>query len=277
MVPVSLAIPSLMPIIPIFNRYKFDGAFRASEPNLDSLYMQMDYASYRSFQTHLYDSIHLANDMKIFGLSEPTLFGKLCMMQDIEYHLKDLNDELMDSTDSYRENFLLSYLEGEKNLINDPVLGARVDKVYQEFLRKQAPYWEIPECRGKQVLDKILANYPGKYVYIDFWSTGCGPCVAGIKGLFNYGRNLMTGTFDNFALVFITSDPEQAYEPFRQEWLEGAQSYRISQDDYNALAGLFNFSAIPHHEMITPDGLAITNVVEMLGINPNDPEGKNNK
>lgn len=262
---------------PIFNRYKFDGAYRVSEPNLDSLYMQMDYASYRSFQTHLYDSIHLANDMSIFGLSEPTLFGKLCMMQDIEYHLQDLNDELMDSTDSYRENFLLSYLEGEKSLINDPVLGARVDKMYQEFLRKQAPYWEIPECRGKQVLDKILANYPGKYVYIDFWSTGCGPCVAGIKGLFNYGRNLMTGTFDNFALVFITSDPEQAYEPFRQEWLEGAQSYRISQDDYNALAGLFNFSAIPHHEMITPDGLAITNVVEMLGINPNDPEGKNNK
>ena len=272
---------SLMMILPhqwvIFNRYKFDGAFRTSEPNLDSLYMQMDYASYRSFQTHLYDSIHLANDMKIFGLSEPTLFGKLCMMQDIEYHLQDLNDELMDSTDSYRENFLLSYLEGVKSLINDPVLGARVDKMYQEFLRKQAPYWEIPECRGKQVLNKILANYPGKYVYIDFWSTGCGPCVAGIKGLFNNGRNLMTGTFDNFALIFITSDPEQAYEPFRQEWLEGAQSYRISQDDYNALAGLFNFSAIPHHEMITPDGLAITNVVEMLGINPNDPEGKNNK
>ena len=262
---------------PIFNRYKFDGAYRASEPNLDSLYMQMDYASYRSFQTHLYDSIHLANDMKIFGLSEPTLFGKLCMMQDIEYHLKDLNDELMDSTDSYRENFLLSYLEGEKSLINDPVLGARVDKMYQEFLRKQAPYWEIPECRGKQVLDKILANYPGKYVYIDFWSTGCGPCVAGIKSCFQYRHELMTGTFDNFALIFITSDPEQAYEPFRQEWLEGAQSYRISQDDYNALAGLFNFSAIPHHEMITPDGLAITNVVEMLGINPNDPEGKNNK
>ena len=84
----------------------------------------------------------------------------------------------------------------------------------------------------------------------------------------------MTDDHDKFVMVFITSDPEQAYEPFRKEWLEGAESYRISQDDYNSLAGLFNFSAIPHHELITPDGLAVTDVMEMLGINPNNPEGK---
>lgn len=269
---------SLMMVLPhqwvIFNRYKYDGAFCASEPRLDSLREQMAYPFFYALESYINDSVHLANDMKLYGASEPSLFGKLCMMEDIDYHLKVINDGLKDSTDSFREEYLLSYFAKTKSLLNDPVLEARADKIYQEFLRKQAPYWEIPECRGKEVLNGILANYPGKYVYIDFWSTGCGPCVSGIKSCFNYRRELMTGKFDNFALVFITSDPEQAYEPFRKEWLEGAESYRISQDDYNSLAGLFNFSAIPHHELITPDGLAVTDVMEMLGINPNNPEGK---
>lgn len=82
----------------------------------------------------------------------------------------------------------------------------------------------------------------------------------------------MTGKHDKFVMIFITSDPEEAYEPFRKEWLEGAESYRLSQDDYNVLAGMFNFSAIPHHEMITPDGRAVTNVPEMFVVNPDDPD-----
>jgi hypothetical protein len=38
------------------------------------------------------------------------------------------------------------------------------------------------------------------------------------------------------------------------------------------MAGLFNFSSIPHHELITPDGRAVTNVPEMSGIDPDNPE-----
>ena len=121
------------------------------------------------------------------------------------------------------------------------------------------------------MLKKILANYPDKYVYIDFWSTGCGPCVADIKSTVQNRYEIMTKKYDSFAMIFITSDPEQYYEPFCQEWLEGAESYRVSQDDYNALAGLFNFSAIPHHEMITPDGRAVTKVPEMFAVDPHNP------
>ena len=82
---------------------------------------------------------------------------------------------------------------------------------------------------GQEALLDILANYPGKYVYIDFWSTGCGPCVSGIKSTVENRHEIMTKKYDKFAMIFITSDPEQYYEPFRQEWLEGAESYRISE------------------------------------------------
>ena len=172
------------------------------------------------------------------------------------------------------DSVMSSYLGCLKKLLNDSNLEVVADRIYRDFMRKHSPYWELPECRGKEVLKGILASYPGKYVYLDFWSTSCGPCIAGIKDCFKYRRELITGQYDQFALVFITSDSERAYEPFRKEWLDGAQSYRISEDDWNALAGLFNFSGIPHHEMITPDGMAITDVVEMLEVDPNNPDPK---
>ena len=267
---------SLMLIMPvqwvIFNRYKYDRAFYKSVVNLDSLKGKVDDATLYALESYMTDSIHLANDMKLFGASEPSLFGKICMMQDIDRHLETLNTILILYAVANPDSVLTSYMTKMKGLLNDANLEARADRIYQDYFRKQVPYWDLPECRGKEVLKSILANYPGKYVYIDFWSTGCGPCISGIKRCYNNRRELMTGKHDKFVMIFITSDPEEAYEPFRKEWLEGAESYRLSQDDYNVLAGMFNFSAIPHHEMITPDGRAVTNVPEMFVVNPDDPD-----
>ena len=266
---------SLMMVMPhewvIFNRYKYDGAFYNFNIDLDSLVGVMDESSLYVLQKYLEDSVHLANDMKIYGADEPSLFAKLCMMQDVEDHFEGIDAYCKWRGITNTDSAIMNYKSMVESLLNDPVLEARVDLAYNDFKRKQAPYWELPECRGKEVLNRILANYPGKYVYIDFWSTGCGPCVSGIKSTVENRHEIMTKKYDKFAMIFITSDPEQYYEPFRQEWLEGAESYRISEDDYNALAGMFNFSAIPHHELITPDGLAVTKVPEMYVVDPDNP------
>lgn len=270
---------TLMLVMPqewvIFNRYKYDVAFYdTSELNFESMENSMSEGSQYALREFMEDSVHLANDMKVFGRSEPTLFGKICMMQDLEHTLGSLYTLLMFNKADNPDSVLMAYLAMEKRLLNDANLEKRADLIYQDFVRSREPYWELPDCRGTEILKTILSNYPGKYVYIDFWSVGCGPCVAGIKNLFNNNRKLMTGKHDKFAMIFITDDPEQVYEPFRKEWLEGAESYRIPVDDYNALAGLFHFSGIPHHELITPDGLVVSDVPYMMTVNPDNPEGK---
>ena len=267
---------TLMMIMPvewsIFNRYKYDLPFYSPDLVPVDSDNELDKATSFAWQHYLTDSTHLENDRKLFGLDEPSLFGKICVMQDISRHLDTLKTYLLHDGNANPEILLTSYLSKMKELMNDDNLAAQADLIYQDFIRTKAPYWNLPECRGTEVLKTILAKYPGKYVYLDFWSTGCGPCIAGIRNLFNSNRQLMTGSHDKFVIVFITDDPVQAYEPFRKEWLEGAQSYRVSKDDYNAMAGLFNFSSIPHHELITPDGRAVTNVPEMSGIDPDNPE-----
>ena len=263
---------SLMMIMPvqwsIFNRYKYDQPFYS--PAHVYAHDKPDIVSRFAWQYYRTDSTHLDNDRKLFGRDEPTLFGKVCVMQDIPAHLDTLKKYVLQEGNESPDLVLTSYMTKMKELFNDDNLSAQADMIYQDYIRTKTPYWDLPECRGTDVLKSILAKYPGKYVYLDFWSTGCGPCIAGIRNLFNTDRKLMTDDHDKFVMVFITSDPEQVYEPFRKEWLEGAQSYRVSQDDYNAMAGLFNFSSIPHHELITPDGRAVTAVPPMAAVNPDD-------
>ena len=267
--PANDTLMIIMPVQwPIFDRYKYDQPFYSQEVSADA---SLEMVSRSAMQHYLTRSKRLDNDRKLFGLDEPSLFGKICVMQDILPHLSYLKSSM--ETDEYADpEVLTSYMSKMKGLLNDTNLEDQADLIYQYFMRTKVPYWDLPECRGKEVLKSILAKYPGKYVYLDFWSTGCGPCIAGIKSLFNSNRQIMTDEHEKFVMVFITSDPVPNYEPFRKEWLEGAQSYRVSQDDFNAMAGLFNFSSIPHHELITPDGKAVTAVPPMSMVDPEDPE-----
>ncbi|MBO7437397.1 MAG: hypothetical protein J6T97_06230 [Bacteroidaceae bacterium] len=267
---------TLMVILPVewtlFDRYKYDQPFFA--PAVVTADDQPNAVFKYAWQAYLTDSTHLANDMKLFGLDEPSLLGKICVLQDMTRHLDSLKTIVSAEGGANTDAVLMSYLSKMKELINDDNLAALADLVYKDFIRTKTPYWDLPDCRGTEVLKSILAKYPGKYVYLDFWSTGCGPCMADIKNLYQNNHKLMTDDHDKFVMVFITDDPTYAYEPFRQEWLEGAQSYKVSKDDFNAMAGLFNFSAIPHHELITPDGRAVSAVPPMLTVNPENPEGK---
>jgi thiol-disulfide isomerase/thioredoxin len=270
------ASDTLMMLLPhqwvIFNRYRFDPSFNTGYPTLDSLDGLMPDYLIQILEYQQGATTDLENDRRVFGADKPSLLAKLCIMQRLEQELNSLNYCMQQAGCTNPDSVYAEYLSMFKSMLNDPNLEPRLDRRFIKYKRSLEPYWDLPECRGKEVLSRILAHYPSKYVYLDFWSTGCGPCVAGIKDCYNRKRSLMTGQYDKFALVFITSDPDQVYEPFRKEWLDGAQSYRVSQDDYNSLAGLFNFSGIPHHELITPDGRAVSKVPDMMGVDPESPD-----
>ena len=62
---------------------------------------------------------------------------------------------------------------------------------------------------------------------------------------------------DDIELVFITGDritPPEAYREYVDENLEGEVSYLLPKAQYVQLSTLFKFSAIPHNELVDPDG-----------------------
>ena len=95
-----------------------------------------------------------------------------------------------------------------------------------------------------------LAEFKGKYILLDFWSRGCGPCLQSIPEL----ERISTAYADRLAVVSISSDPEEGWKAFLKE--KGLKGYQWNElrNDGGGLAAAYRVQGIPHYVLIDPDG-----------------------
>ena len=161
-------------------------------------------------------------------------------------------------------NHFFIWLENEATVI--PQVMATFSHPYirekaELYCARQMAQTEIasPLPEGNSAADLIRSvaeRYPGRYLYIDFWGLGCGPCCAEIQGS-KEQRAEIAGR-DDVKLVFITqertAEGSEAYRKYVAEWLADEEAICVSDADFRRLQELFQFTGIPHHETITPDG-----------------------
>ena len=95
-----------------------------------------------------------------------------------------------------------------------------------------------------------LAEFKGKYILLDFWSLGCGPCLQSIPEL----ERISTVYADRLAVISISSDPEEVWKAFlKEKGLKGHQWNEL-RNDGGGLAAAYNVRGIPHYVLIAPDG-----------------------
>jgi thiol-disulfide isomerase/thioredoxin len=106
-----------------------------------------------------------------------------------------------------------------KSGITTPYLIKTGDQLLTEiFPDKQIAAKPLPKGPATQVFRKITDPYKGKILFVDFWATTCGPCVAGIKNMKSI-REKYQGNPD-FEFIFITderSSPLNNYNSFVKE------------------------------------------------------------
>jgi len=75
--------------------------------------------------------------------------------------------------------------------------------------RPAAPNFTLDDITGKKV---SLSDFKGKVVYIDFWATWCGPCLAEIP----HSKKLKDKFVGNDSIVFMYVSVDN--EDYIEEW-----------------------------------------------------------
>lgn len=96
-----------------------------------------------------------------------------------------------------------------------------------------------------------LAEFKGKYILLDFWGQGCGPCIQSIPEMEEVAELYK----DKMTVVAINGDPKEDWRSFVAErGMKGIQLNELRKGRNTGLAAQYRTAGIPHYVMIAPDG-----------------------
>ena len=95
-----------------------------------------------------------------------------------------------------------------------------------------------------------LAEFKGKYILLDFWTQGCGPCIASLPEI----KEISEAYSDSLVVVSISLDPEKLWKDYvTKEKLSGYQWNELAELE-SGLAMCYQVNGYPSYVLIAPDG-----------------------
>lgn len=95
-----------------------------------------------------------------------------------------------------------------------------------------------------------LSELKGKYILLDFWSSGCGPCVESIPEM----EKIMDMYKDKMTVVSISEDPKAIWIKYIEEKGMGGNQWNELRKGRTRLSASYQVNGIPHYVLIAPDG-----------------------
>ncbi len=190
----------------------------------------------------------LARDMKdsaaiALGIN-PSLVYDMIKVRSLPFAFTDLD-----------RNDARTLLTEMKSGISDPYLVHEAEKLYAQRYpdnRKQAR--ELPRDKAGDYFRQIIAPFKGKYIFVDFWGTYCGPCLAGIRNMKDTRERYRNSPDAEF--IFITSagdSSKAAYDKLVKEQ-NLINTFWLNPDDYLLMRQLFGFNGIPRYVLVDRKG-----------------------
>lgn len=111
------------------------------------------------------------------------------------------------------------------------------------------PSYEYFDKNGKSVR---ISDFAGKWVLVDFWSSGCGPCIKSVPELGAVSNEFK----EKLAVVSISLDSENP-------WKEASREHGIFWNDWNDPKGTsgsvraFGTNGIPTFVIVSPEGIIV--------------------
>ena len=217
------------------------------------------------------------------------LTAQLCMLNDMQNHFdlwrqnevaipiimadttitKAQRDSIAANTESVSNMYPL-YL----STFTHPYVRQKAEDFYQAQMAQTEMTSPLPDGPGAEIIRNIMAKYPGRYLMIDFWGMGCGPCRAAIES--SKAQRAEIAKRDDVKLIFLageqTAEGSEAYHKYVKEWLADEDAICVSNLDFRRLQELFMFNGIPHYETFTPDGHRVREDIQIHGLHNFDYE-----
>ena len=151
----------------------------------------------------------------------------------------------------FLDNIFSAYLRA----FSHPYVHQKAEQFYAYKMAQTELSSPLPDGLMADLIRHLCEKYPGKYLLIDFWGMGCGPC----RGAIQESKELRAkiAKRDDLKLIFIagerTKEGSEAYKKYVAEWLADEETVCVTNADFTRLQELFRFNGIPHYETITPD------------------------
>ena len=161
---------------------------------------------------------------------------------------------------AYVDNFGVKDISEMENIyhtyVRDTLLTSSFAKKYERWdlsrPGKRSPGFRAPDVNGNEY---TLADFRGKYVYIDMWATWCGPCKREMPYL-----KALEDEFKDAEIVFVglsVDKDKAAWENMvRQGELTGVQLYLGTGSRFQEG---YRVEAIPRFILLDKEGVIISN------------------
>ena len=95
-----------------------------------------------------------------------------------------------------------------------------------------------------------ISEFKGKFILLDFWSSGCGPCVESIPEM----EKVMDLYKDKMTVISISEDPKARWKEYIKTKGMGGNQWNELRKGRPGLALNYQVRGIPHYVLIAPDG-----------------------
>ena len=225
----------------------------------------------------------------IMGTDKDNMMIQLCVYKDMlsdfnywrqaeDYIPRILADTTMNVSEREKRMEELQSLSNMMPLylgsLSNPYIHQKADQFYANKMAQIELSTPLPDTPMADLIRSLCAKYPGRFLIIDFWGMGCGPCRSAIQS--SKEKRGEIAKRDDVKLVFIagerTTEGSDAYKKYVDEWLADEETICVTNTDFTRLQELFQFNGIPHYETITPDGHRVRDDLQLHGFYNIDSE-----